>query len=268
MGWLDFFKKKAPRFTPVNALEEMIAAGKLETDPRAFFETFMTRQIYVVGPVSEKTGSFVAEAGDSLRILTQDVDGRRLAYAYTSEDALRFAAQGTERGFIRLSGREVLEMLLHAKLTMNLNGGLGPPILVGPEQIEFIFRTLSQKSADVQEVVRPAGTSISMTVPDASERLLRSISEFLKNHPAFTEVGLARAAMGEEPPMLLAVLFQEGKPAGDEEALQRLHTLIQDVGGHDLTLGQPVNFVFRGREFLAEFPGIIIGRDGHRLPPG
>jgi hypothetical protein len=155
-------------------------------------------------------GSFVAKAGDTMRIKGISVDGQYRIPIFTSERRLREFIT-TQESFAQLKGQALFTMLAAQKTEAILNPGASYGKLFTPEEI----RSLADGTyfGPKQWVVQKETQVLIGTPAEYPAKLIEALQKYFRTNPRVKKAYYAQIHMPEsgEPPHLILSLDVEGE---------------------------------------------------------
>ncbi len=240
-------KNQPKKFVPENRLEVLLMQAA--TDPAArpeFMRTLLEFDLFIlIDKTGAQYGSFVAKAGDTMRIKGVSLEGQYTIPVFTSERRLREFIT-TQESFARLKGRDLFGMLASQEPGAMLNPGAGYGKFFTHEEIVSLAD--GTYFGPKQQVLQKE-TQVLIGVPiEYPAKLIEALQKYFRTNPQVKKAYYAQIHMPDsgEPPHLILSVDVDGDY---RQVATSLNEVILGAVGN----GQIVDMVQFGRGTLDDY---------------
>jgi hypothetical protein len=204
-------KPEPKKFFPENRLEALLMNAA--TDPAArpeFMKALMEFDLFIlIDSVGAQYGSFVAKAGDTMRMKGISVDGQYRIPIFTSERRLREFIT-TQESFAQMKGQDLFGMLASQTTEAVLNPGASYGKLFTHDEVVSLAN--GTYFGPKQQVLQKE-TQVLIGMPaEYPARLIESLQRYFRTNPQVRKAYYAQIHMPDsgEPPHLILSVAAEG----------------------------------------------------------
>lgn len=218
----NFFNKLLGRqksLKPSNRLEELLdkTAGDLSLLPELYRQMFHYK-FFVLGKPSEL---------GSVQFMSNDVEGEKCVYAFTSSEALKFGTGGSGSvPFIEMMAADFLPILVESRLgfLLNANTNIGKHF-----KASEVMAILSGGGS--QERVVPAGSKINLSIPDKIPLpLIAALRGHIQKTAGLEDIYFGLHEVNQKSSYILALKIAPNSNASVQEIVKDLSVIIKEVG--------------------------------------
>ena len=240
-------KPEPKKFFPENRLEALLMQAA--NDPAArpeFMKTLLEFDLFIlIDTAGSSYGSFVAKAGDTMRIKAIYVEGQNRIPIFTSERRLREYIT-THESFARLKGQDLFVMLAPQETSVVLNPGASYGKLFTHEEILSLAN--GTYFGPKQQVIQKE-TQVLIGMPaEYPAKLIEALQKYFRANPQVKKAYYAQIHMPDsgEPPHLILSVDVDGD-------YRQVATSLNDVILGAVGNGQIVDMVQFGKGTLDDY---------------